>query len=202
MSLPARWSPSAEARRVGDARAVRYTPPAIIAPGEAAQLSAWPYTTALYGAFLAEYPWLRGLGVRRASSRWHTEGQRRDTHEEGRAFDLGVNRDDWARGDALADFIVTHASELGVQGVVWRGTEWFSSTYGAAFEDRARADDHDDHLHVELSPDVAIRPASEAMPRLRAAMQGGGGGGGFPLAAVGVGVAVAAVGLWALRRRW
>lgn len=168
--IPPRWTPSPTARVAGESATVRYTNPTVIQPGEAAQKPIAPYALGLSRALREAFPFLTGAGLARASDRRNQVGQRRDVHEEGRALDLGVPRAIRAtpQGDEVADWIVMHADLLGVQGVVWRGTDWFPER-AMRWRQRTTASDHDDHLHVEISAEAALWPESEARRRVQAA---------------------------------
>ena len=172
-SLPARWTPSPTARAAGESATVRYTNPTIIQPGEAPQKPLAPYAVALSRVLRETFPFLTGAGLARASDRRQQVGQRRDVHEEGRALDLGVPRAvrGTTQGDDVADWIVTHADLLGVQGVVWRGTDWFPER-SMRWRARSTETDHDDHLHVEVSAEAGRWPESEAERRVQAALAG------------------------------
>ena len=54
-------------------------------------------------------------------------------------------------GDPLANYLVEHAQEIGIQRVIWDRTYWRLVTNR---EGGYRAHPHHDHLHVELSVDA------------------------------------------------
>lgn len=187
---------------------MRYTNPTVVQPGEAPQRPLAPYAVGLSRAIREAFPFLTGAGLARAADRRHQVGQRRDVHEDGRALDLGVPRAvrDTTQGDDVADWIVTHADLLGVQGVVWRGTDWFPDR-AMRWRQRSTETDHDDHLHVEVSAEAARWPEEEAARRVQAALEGSAGastgsGAGVALAVAGGAVAGAlAIALAVYRRR-
>jgi hypothetical protein len=74
-------------------------------------------------------------------------------HHAGRALDLMVrplaDGTPDPRGDEVADYLLEHARTLGVQFLIWRGTDWASSTGRTALYTGRR--DHFDHIHVDLT---------------------------------------------------
>lgn len=73
-------------------------------------------------------------------------------HGEGRAADLGTRpyaRPPWGRD--LADALVAHSAELGVQCVIHAGRIWSSSYPDAGWRPHHGSDPHNGHLHVELT---------------------------------------------------
>ncbi|MEI7447948.1 MAG: hypothetical protein WCK28_23875, partial [Burkholderiales bacterium] len=113
---------------------------------------------------------VRSVGTRRSPAKASTAGRERDLHEDGRGADVMIaapaTPQGDATGDALAALLISHADRLGVQLVIWRGTEWAASRVGAAWEDYTGAEFHRDHVHVELSPEVATWPAGTMRARL------------------------------------
>jgi MYXO-CTERM domain-containing protein len=79
-------------------------------------------------------------------------------HGTGRAVDIHIPLDDGEAdnglGDPIANYLVEHADEIGIQMVIWDRWMWstirepYSGAYGGSHP-------HDDHLHVELSPEAA-----------------------------------------------
>jgi hypothetical protein len=86
----------------------------------------------------------------------------RDTslHGTGRAVDLMVvhNGDQSREADAVANWILHHAGELGVQEIIWTRSIWTSSRGFREYSpDSPNASSHTDHIHVGLSPSSADR---------------------------------------------
>lgn len=199
------WTPPEAVRRAGDAAQGRI-PYArgsrLAADGETTQRPIAPGTQAL-AAWIVSRTGIRSAGTRRSPAKPSTAGRERDLHEEGRAVDAMIAAPYTdagnAAGDALANFLVLHAVELGVQLVIWARVEWAASRVGAAWESYAGAEDHRDHVHVELSPDAAALSGDAMRARIAAAAQRGTGGGG----AGGAGILGAIVALLLLARgRW
>lgn len=82
---------------------------------------------------------------------------RMSVHGTGRALDLmipkrGGNADS-VRGDVIANFLVTNASKIGVQLIIWNRTVWRANGTNAA--PYGGPHPHDDHIHVELTNQAA-----------------------------------------------
>jgi hypothetical protein len=77
-------------------------------------------------------------------------------HGSGRALDIFIplhrGRADNDLGDPIANWLVQHASEIGVQFIIWDRTKWNISYSGRKDREYAGSNPHIDHLHVELSP--------------------------------------------------
>lgn len=112
-------------------------------------------------------------------------------HHAGRAIDLmmhevggGPNRD----GDALANWILANARDLGVQYMIWSGVQWSSATGRTSIY--PGTEDHTNHIHVDFS----VAGAAGQTPWFHRA-EGGGSVVGVLAAA-----AAAAAALWWLRK--
>ncbi len=77
-------------------------------------------------------------------------------HASGRAIDLFVplagGEADNDLGDPIANYLISHAQEIGIEFIVWDRTSW--GAHRAAPKHRAYTGPHPhhDHLHIELSP--------------------------------------------------
>jgi len=73
-------------------------------------------------------------------------------HAVGRALDIFIPLDggeaDNDLGDPIANYLMEHADEIGVQRVIWDRTSW---TAGRSSREYGGAHPHHDHLHIELS---------------------------------------------------
>ncbi len=83
-----------------------------------------------------------------------------DPHQAGYAIDFEVPRghraqQDPAWGGQIANYLLEHANELGVQTIIWGRRIWVSTPNGPRFGDYTGALDHYDHVHVELTPSAA-----------------------------------------------
>lgn len=86
-------------------------------------------------------------------------------HATGRAVDIMIptdpaqSRDDSADndlGDPLANYLLEHAEEFGIQSIIWDNKIWTSSRPpGERFRTYTNTHKHHDHLHVELNPEGA-----------------------------------------------
>ena len=80
-------------------------------------------------------------------------------HGTGRALDIMIRTDggraDNDVGDPIANWLVTHAENVGVQYIIWDRTDW------GAYRDPPKTSDyggpipHVDHIHMELTVDAA-----------------------------------------------
>lgn len=77
-------------------------------------------------------------------------------HGLGRAIDIGIRQ--WPdgsadrRGDEIAQWLIDHAHELGVQVIIWDRTIWSVSRNGTgSVRPYDGPNSHRDHLHVELN---------------------------------------------------
>lgn len=101
---------------------------------------------------MKEFPEVTSIGGY-ACRRNTADGSRMSVHGTGRAMDVFIPKvggaADNSKGDKVANWLVEHAQEIGVQLViwdraVWRGNGTNESSYGGPHP-------HDDHLHVELT---------------------------------------------------
>lgn len=73
-------------------------------------------------------------------------------HYAGRAADLMIATVDGLpdrRGDAVADWLIAHAREQGIQYFIWSGTQWSSATGRTSVY--PGPEDHFNHLHVDFT---------------------------------------------------
>lgn len=82
-------------------------------------------------------------------------------HHAGRAIDLMVaevgGRPD-RRADEIANWLLAHAKAIGLQYMIWSGTQWSSATGNASVY--PGREDHFNHLHLDFS----IRGAEARLP--------------------------------------
>lgn len=78
-------------------------------------------------------------------------------HGTGRAVDVFVPTDggqaDNTLGDPIANYLIRHASELGVQFFIWDRSKWNIEYGGPKYYGGAHP--HHEHLHIELTPEAA-----------------------------------------------
>lgn len=172
MSATARWEPDAFTRARGDMfqRQIPFQQGTVLAAdGETTQKPIPPAVQA-FAEWVRTWPGIRSAGTRRSPPKASTAGRRRDLHEEGRAIDAMIVAPNTAAGnaagDALSNFLVQNADRLGLQGVIWRRTEWYTSTIATAWENYAGENPHVDHPHIELSPLVLNWSAEEMRRRI------------------------------------
>lgn len=206
MSGAARWEPDAFTVARGNAfqGVIPYAGgTALAADGETTQKPVLPAVEA-FGRWVASWPGIRSAGMRRSPAKPSTAGRVRDIHEEGRAVDAMIAAPNTAAGnaagDALSAFLVQNADRLGIQGIIWRGREWYASRSGAAWEPYDGGDSHTSHPHIEFSPIVASWGADGmrqriadvvARPAAGAPSSGGSLAGAFMVAGIGAAIAYA-----------
>lgn len=142
------WNPPPEVLEAGNRSTAPYNAYRRVQAGEESQLPVWGSTRAFKNTLLSFFSGFSSAGLERRPRKPNTVGRIRDPHEEGRAIDF-MTRDS-RLGDSLANFLVKHAEQLGVQLVMWRGTEWSASPWGSKWE-LIQGNQHRDHVHVELS---------------------------------------------------
>jgi hypothetical protein len=76
---------------------------------------------------------------------------RTSIHGTGRAIDAMIHAGT-REGDAIADWLVTHATDLGVQYVIWDHVQWNPSR-AEQFRPYTGPNPHTDHVHLELNQD-------------------------------------------------
>lgn len=203
-----RWTPGAFTRARGVALQGRIPTAfgtAIAVDGEATQKPV-PPAVAAFAAWVGALPGFRSGGTRRSPAKPSTAGRVRDVHEEGRAVDAMVldpaSSEGIAAGTRLVEFVVENADALRVQGVIWRGTEWYASRSGPAWEDYDGADAHTSHPHVEFSPDVLSWSAADMNAAIARALANPArpASSGFPWGALLAGGATVALAWWGARR--
>jgi hypothetical protein len=81
---------------------------------------------------------------------------RMSVHGTGRAVDIFIPRAsggaDNTKGDAVANFLVKNAQELGVQMVIWDRSRWMVGRGEAQY---MGPHPHDDHVHAELTEEAS-----------------------------------------------
>lgn len=125
-----------------------------------------PGAVALYRFILADPRWPAATGLGIYNNRL-VRGSRTSlsVHAEGRALDIGfpvIHPDGHPEGNELADLLVEHHLDLGVQQVIWAGRIW--SNYRAqdgwrSF--RGSSGSHHDHIHLELHRKAALQLTTE-----------------------------------------
>lgn len=82
-------------------------------------------------------------------------------HGTGRAIDIMIpltgGTADNTRGDKIANFLVENAEKIGVQFIIWDRSSWGASRTSSKLRAYTGPHPHNDHIHVELSPEGARR---------------------------------------------
>lgn len=108
---------------------------------------------------------LRNLGIYNCRNIAGTSAL--STHGEGRADDLGAPvGNPWSQG--LAQWLVDHSDELGVQLVIHRGRYWTCTQPDAGWLPYKGTNPHNDHIHVELTPFAAATLTVDRINQLAA----------------------------------
>jgi len=99
-----------------------------------------------------------GDGVQLYNCRQVRGGRSLSVHAVGRALDVFVatqgGRADNAKGDQLANWLVEHAEEIGVQAIIWDRTTWRPGRGDSCY---SGTHPHNDHIHVELTREAASK---------------------------------------------
>ena len=123
------------------------------------------------------YPQIGSIGG--YSCRQNTaDASKTSVHGTGRALDIMIRTDggkaDNDKGGPIGTWLIQHATELGVQYIIWDRTSYNSSRSGTKYRGYTGPNPHVDHLHVELNlagagprtpwygaPTAPERPAAE-----------------------------------------
>lgn len=177
VSVPGPWVPTPEATNAGNTQYVRYDGPPLIANGGSCS------STNAFACSCVHPACSRGLPgtidfagyLRRRFSQIYAAGGfdccRQNTgdtrylsvHSIGRAIDLMIREvspgvADNTAGDAVANWLISHAEEIGVQIVIWDRSSWrVERPAGSKLRDYTGPIPHTDHIHMELSLDGANR---------------------------------------------
>jgi len=176
MNVAGPWALSPSARSIGDGQYVRYNgSPRIADGGRCTSTNAFACScthpacsrglpgTLEFAAFLRRrFPQIRGAGGFDCCRQNTGDTAYLSVHSIGRAIDLSIpvlNGDaNNTAGDAVANWLVEHAQEIGVQIVIWDRSSWRAER-GAGDKLRPYTGPipHIDHIHTELSLDGANR---------------------------------------------
>lgn len=124
-----------------------------------------PGTEALRQYLLASWPQIDSIGGYACRAIVGNASQT-SVHATGRALDimLPLTSDGAADndlGDPIARWLIEHASEIGVQLIIWDRTVWQANRApGAKEKEYGGAHPHHDHLHVELSVEAGSEMGS------------------------------------------
>jgi len=103
------------------------------------------------------FPWIRTVGTIRCSplnvrQRDGTIRQDMSIHAVGRALDIMTPTLEAPEGEGLANWLVEHAKELGIQLVIWNRKVWQGSVPVAhRFQNYTGRKPHIDHVHAEVT---------------------------------------------------
>jgi hypothetical protein len=178
-TAPGMWSPPASTLAIGDRQSVRRDGSPLIAPGgSCASTNPWacscshpacsaglPGTLELAQFLKRRFPQITSAGGFQCC-RQNTGGTSYlSVHSIGRAIDLSIpqiNGDaDNTKGDAVGNWLIEHAQEIGIQIVIWDRASWNGSRApGSKLSAYTGPIPHTDHLHIELNLDGANRRTS------------------------------------------
>ena len=163
------WNPPESVRAAGE-RATRLPsflsgPPVLT--GEPSQLEPCPAVEELRAYLRARWPRIASVGLRRSPAKPADLGRVRDPHEGGYAADVMIGSD-LALGSEVANWLVVHGEELGLQYVLFARREWSRSRWGAVWERYSGSNPHEDHVHVEVNAAAYRWPRGVMAARLAA----------------------------------
>jgi hypothetical protein len=152
------WDPSPEVRAAGRAQYVAYTEAGPWNGGDGCTGSLRSGTRAVGDYVLGRWApvtYYGGYACRQNTA----DLSQLSMHGTGRALDImlplvGGTADNEV-GDRIAGFLIRHAEELGVQYIIWDRASWGASRSLPKVRPYTGPHPHDDHLHVELSPEGA-----------------------------------------------
>lgn len=101
--------------------------------------------------FLAAYKSKGGVNTGIYNCRSVRGGRTTSLHGEGRAADFGIRPYGAKYGTALANALVAHSKELGIQCVIWNRKIWSSSYPHSGWRRYNGVASHTDHIHVEFT---------------------------------------------------
>ncbi|MBX3189864.1 MAG: hypothetical protein KF819_22755 [Labilithrix sp.] len=108
--------------------------------------------TNLNGRFDPQISRIEGYACRQNTA----NRSRMSVHGTGRAVDIFIPKAgraaDNTKGDAVANYLVSNARQLGIQMVIWDRTRWQVGRGEAAYTGPHA---HDDHIHAELTDEAA-----------------------------------------------
>lgn len=151
-----RWLLTAEARNAGSQVRIPYESAPLWNGGRSCGGSLRSGSKALGRELLSRFPQVKSIGG--YSCRRNTaNGARMSVHGTGKALDVFVptrsGRANSEQGDAVANWLVANAAEIGVQLIIWNRSAWRSN--GTNEKPYGGPVPHIDHLHVELTENAA-----------------------------------------------
>lgn len=157
LSRPGRYTPSAAAKAAGEAQTGTYESAGAYNGGRGCSGTFTAGAQTLGAHIVTNFGATRYDGYScRPNSANRSE---LSMHGTGRAIDLYVPLDggqaDNDVGDAIANWLIENATDIGVQFFIWDRTKWNISYSGVKDRAYGGPHPHHDHLHVELSRDGA-----------------------------------------------
>ena len=101
--------------------------------------------------FISAYKSKGGVNTGIYNCRTVRGGRTTSLHGEGRAADFGIRPYGAKYGTALANALVAHSKELGIQCVIWNRKIWSSSYPHSGWRRYNGVASHTDHIHVEFT---------------------------------------------------
>lgn len=151
-----RWSLTSDARNAGSQVRIPYESAPLWNGGRSCGGSLRSGSKALGRELLTRFAQVKSIGG--YSCRRNTaDGARMSVHGTGKALDVFVptrsGRANSEQGDAVANWLVANAAEIGVQLIIWNRSVWRSN--GSNEKPYGGPVPHIDHLHVELTEHAA-----------------------------------------------
>ncbi|NIS36376.1 MAG: hypothetical protein GWN73_38280, partial [Actinobacteria bacterium] len=158
---PGPWDIPSDTRAIADAQYVAYDGAGAWVGESGCGGSLLPGTAELRYYLLANFEQVSGIGG--YSCRRNTGNtSQMSVHGTGRALDIFIPLDgssaDNDAGDVVANWLIEHTEEIGVQYVIWDQWQWVAAR-SSGDKDRMYTGPHPhhDHLHIELTEEAADR---------------------------------------------
>lgn len=157
-SRPGPWSLPADVRAAGERQFISYDSPPPWNGGANCGGGLLEGTRQVGEYLLRRFPQIRFYGGYACRQNTGNLSQT-SVHGTGRALDLMLPLDggeaDNGKGDPIANWLVLHAREIGVQYVIWDRWDWLGSLTGRKDTSYGGPHPHHDHIHMEITHEAA-----------------------------------------------
>jgi MYXO-CTERM domain-containing protein len=159
LTSPGSWDPAADVVAAGDQQTVQYDGAPAYDGGSNCSGNATPGARTLRDVLVAAFPQIDSIGIYNCRVIAGTNSM--SIHGVGRALDvmispIGGDADNGA-GDPIAAFLMTHAEEIGLQGIIFDHTIWTTSrAAGSRVRAYTGSNPHVDHLHIEINEEASF----------------------------------------------
>lgn len=153
-ATPGNWNPPPDVRAIGATAHIPYEGPPAWNGGKNCGGSLLAGTRQLGDFLKAQFPGVSSYGGYACRQNTANKAQT-SVHGTGRAIDVFIPLDggaaDNGKGDPVANWLISHAQEIGVQYIIWDRTDWSGGHAGDKLGRYGGPVPHIDHLHVELT---------------------------------------------------